>query len=69
MLGGAGVTSLSWAEYPILRFSEMPEIDVDLLGAPDEPPLGMGEARWGRPRRRSAMQSRMRSARGCGRCR
>ena len=47
MLGGAGVSSLSWAEYPILRFSEIPEIDVDLLGVPDDPPLGLGEATMG----------------------
>jgi CO/xanthine dehydrogenase Mo-binding subunit len=46
-LGGAGVASLSWADYPILRFSEVPEIDVDLIGVPDDPPLGVGEATMG----------------------
>jgi CO/xanthine dehydrogenase Mo-binding subunit len=39
---------LTWAEYPILRFSDVPEIDVDLVGARDEnPPLGVGEATMG----------------------
>jgi nicotinate dehydrogenase subunit B len=46
-LGGAGVASLSWADYPILRFSEIPEIDVELVGAGENPPLGVGEATLG----------------------
>jgi nicotinate dehydrogenase subunit B len=44
---GTGVASLSWADYPILRFSEIPEIDVELLGAGENPPLGVGEATLG----------------------
>jgi CO/xanthine dehydrogenase Mo-binding subunit len=37
------VTSLTWAEYPILTFAEAPEIEVVLLDRPDEPSLGAGE--------------------------
>jgi nicotinate dehydrogenase subunit B len=44
---GAGVASLTWADYPILRFSEVPEIDVDLLGTTENPSLGVGEATMG----------------------
>jgi CO/xanthine dehydrogenase Mo-binding subunit len=38
------VTSASWEEYPILRFSEVPEVAVELIRRPDAPPLGAGEA-------------------------
>ena len=36
-----------WETYPILRFSEVPEIDVRLVGGPDQEPLGIGEAAHG----------------------
>ncbi len=38
-----GVTSLDWESYPILTFSEIPEIEIELLDRPDQPPLGAGE--------------------------
>jgi nicotinate dehydrogenase subunit B len=38
------VTSLDWASYPILRFPEVPSIEVALLDRPTLPPLGAGEA-------------------------
>ena len=38
-----GITSLDWDTYPILTFSEIPEIVVELLDRPDQPPLGAGE--------------------------
>jgi len=41
------VTSLDWERYPILRFSEVPEVDVTLLDRPDEPSVGAGEAAAG----------------------
>jgi CO/xanthine dehydrogenase Mo-binding subunit len=44
---GSGVASVTWADYPILRFSEVPEIDVELVGARENPPLGVGEATMG----------------------
>ncbi|CAM2171033.1 nicotinate dehydrogenase subunit B [Paraburkholderia sacchari] len=41
---GSGVTSLEWGAYPILRFTDMPEIDVLLMERPEEMPLGAGES-------------------------
>jgi CO/xanthine dehydrogenase Mo-binding subunit len=40
----AGVTSLDWASYPILTFSDVPKIEIDLIDRPTEPPTGAGEA-------------------------
>ncbi len=40
---GPGVTSLDWDSYPILRFSEIPEIEAEVLDRPEEPSLGVGE--------------------------
>lgn len=42
-----GFTSRDWASYPILRFDEVPEVTVQLLHRPDEPPLGVGECTMG----------------------
>jgi nicotinate dehydrogenase subunit B len=42
-----GVTTRSWADYPILSFSETPEIMVNLIARPDDPPLGAGECAAG----------------------
>ena len=42
-----GVTSRSWESYPILRFSEVPAVTVEILDRPDLPPLGAGEAAQG----------------------
>jgi nicotinate dehydrogenase subunit B len=41
------VTTRSWAEYPILRFDEVPEVDVVLLDQPDQRFLGVGEGSQG----------------------
>ncbi len=38
-----GVTSLDWATYPILRFPDLPELDVVLINRPEMEPLGAGE--------------------------
>jgi len=43
----ARVTSLGWADYPILRFSEVPQVRVQVLQRADEPSLGAGEASVG----------------------
>jgi nicotinate dehydrogenase subunit B len=37
------VTSLDWASYPILRFTEIPEVVIDLIDRPHEVPWGAGE--------------------------
>src|SRR6266849_1540268 len=41
------ITSNSWSSYPILRFSEVPEVQVELIPRPDSEPLGAGEAAHG----------------------
>jgi len=41
------ITSNSWTEYPILRFSEVPDIDVELIQRPEADPVGAGEAAHG----------------------
>jgi nicotinate dehydrogenase subunit B len=46
-LDGPGITSLDWASYPILKFSEVPDIVAELVHAPDLPTLGMGECTFG----------------------
>jgi CO/xanthine dehydrogenase Mo-binding subunit len=38
------VTSIDWASYPILTFPDVPEILIDIVSRPKEPPLGAGEA-------------------------
>jgi len=38
------VTSVDWARYPLLRFPEVPSLDVELVQRIDQPPLGAGEA-------------------------
>ncbi|HEY1881171.1 MAG TPA: molybdopterin cofactor-binding domain-containing protein [Caulobacteraceae bacterium] len=46
-LGGAGVLSLTWDDYPILRFDEIPPIDVELVMAQDQRSVGVGEVSVG----------------------
>jgi CO/xanthine dehydrogenase Mo-binding subunit len=47
-LDTAGISSRDWETYPVLRFSEVPEIACELVGAvSDNPPLGIGEASGG----------------------
>jgi nicotinate dehydrogenase subunit B len=41
------ITSNSWTDYPILRFSEVPEVDVEVISRPDIDPVGAGEAAHG----------------------
>jgi nicotinate dehydrogenase subunit B len=43
-----GISSRDWEGYPVLRFSEVPEITVELIDSvTDRPPLGVGEASGG----------------------
>ncbi|MCA8275624.1 molybdopterin-dependent oxidoreductase [Burkholderia sp. AU30280] len=37
------ITTRAWADYPILRFDEVPPIDIELIDHPDEASLGAGE--------------------------
>lgn len=41
------ITSTSWTEYPILRFSEVPEVEVEVIQRPEIDPVGAGEAAHG----------------------
>jgi nicotinate dehydrogenase subunit B len=41
------VTSDDWESYPILRFSEAPRIDVQIVSSPGLPSVGAGEAAQG----------------------
>jgi CO/xanthine dehydrogenase Mo-binding subunit len=41
------ILSNTWAAYPILRFSEVPEVQVELIQRPESEPLGAGEAAHG----------------------
>ena len=38
------VTSVDWNSYPILRFSDVPQIEIELIDRPTEAPVGAGEA-------------------------
>jgi nicotinate dehydrogenase subunit B len=38
------VTSVDWSTYPIMRFSDVPKLDIVLIDRPAQPPLGAGEA-------------------------
>ena len=38
------VSSVDWASYPILRFTDAPKIEIDLIDRPTELPVGAGEA-------------------------
>ena len=40
----ARVTSVDFASYPLLRFPDVPDIAIDLVIRPTDPPLGAGEA-------------------------
>ena len=41
------ITSVTWKSYPILRFSEVPEVAVRIVAAPGEPETGAGELAQG----------------------
>jgi CO/xanthine dehydrogenase Mo-binding subunit len=41
------VTSAAWEEYPILRFSEVPAVEVEIVSRPDLSSVGAGEAAQG----------------------
>lgn len=41
------ITSTSWSDYPVLRFSEVPEVEVELIQRSEIDPVGAGEAAHG----------------------
>jgi CO/xanthine dehydrogenase Mo-binding subunit len=46
-LGVRGIASLGWEDYPILKFSEVPIVEVELVHRPELPAVGAGEAAQG----------------------
>ncbi len=43
----AKITSVGWDSYPILRFTEVPDVTVRVISAPGEPETGAGEVAQG----------------------
>jgi len=43
----SGIASCDWQTYPILRFSELPEIEAELVDGAGNPSLGVGECTVG----------------------
>src|SRR6202047_2704402 len=41
---GPSVASREWGAYPIIKFPDIPKIDVLMLPRADQPPLGVGES-------------------------
>jgi len=41
------ITSTSWSGYPVLRFSEVPDVEVELIQRSEADPVGAGEAAHG----------------------
>jgi nicotinate dehydrogenase subunit B len=41
------ITSTNWADYPILRFSEVPKVEVEVIHRAEIEPVGAGEAAHG----------------------
>jgi CO/xanthine dehydrogenase Mo-binding subunit len=41
---GAQMVGDNWEHYPILRFGDVPDVEVTLIDRPDQPSLGAGEA-------------------------
>ena len=41
------ITSVNWDSYPILRFTEVPDVAVRIVAAPGEPETGAGEVAQG----------------------
>ena len=42
-----GILSRDWESYPIITFSDVPQIETVLIDRPDQPFLGAGEATQG----------------------
>ncbi|MEA2898454.1 MAG: hypothetical protein QOJ84_4069 [Bradyrhizobium sp.] len=41
------IISNTWSSYPVLRFSEVPEVQVEVIARPELDPVGAGEAAHG----------------------
>ena len=61
---GSRVTSVDWASYPILTFSEIPAVEIVLINRPEE----RGSRRPSRPHLPLRTRSSRRAASGCAAC-
>ena len=63
------ITSTSWTEYPILRFSEVPDVEVEVIQRPDDRPGRRRRSRpwpgYGRHRQRGVRRARRAGASIC----
>ncbi len=41
------ITSIDWENYPIFRFSDVPQVEVEIIDRPELPSVGAGEASIG----------------------
>lgn len=46
-LTAQGISSLGWEDYPILKFNEVPAVEIELIDRPELPCVGAGEAAQG----------------------
>jgi CO/xanthine dehydrogenase Mo-binding subunit len=46
-LDGAGIVTTTWDDYPILRFDDIPPVDIELIMAQGERSVGAGEVSLG----------------------
>src|SRR4029077_1786453 len=46
-LGERGIACLGWEDYPILKFSEFPQVEIELIDRQELPSVGAGEAAQG----------------------
>jgi CO/xanthine dehydrogenase Mo-binding subunit len=46
-LGERGIVSAGWEDYPILKFSEVPAVEIELIDRPELAAVGAGEAAQG----------------------
>jgi CO/xanthine dehydrogenase Mo-binding subunit len=54
-----GITTLDWNSYPVIRFPDVPEIDIVLINRPEMPALAAVSRRAPQSRRQSPMRSSM----------
>ncbi len=40
---GPHITSVDWESYPILKFSQVPSVEILVINRPDQPAMGAGE--------------------------
>ena len=63
------VTSVDWASYPIMRFSEVPKLEIALIDRPTSRRSAPARPRRRRSARRSATRCSTRRACACANCR